>query len=67
MTKRRGYTVQPDMTTAGETPAGDVRNALTILVSAAVRDGGSVTYEEADVELVLRRLRAAVTKLEAKP
>lgn len=67
MKKRHGYTVQPDMTSAGETPAGDVRNALAILVSAAVREGGSVTFEEADVELVLRRLRAAVTKLERKP
>jgi hypothetical protein len=67
MTKKKpGYVTQPDMTAAGENAAGDVRNALAILVSAAVRESGSVRYEEADVEVVLRRLRAAVTKLEKK-
>lgn len=62
--RRPGYTTQPDMTTAGENAAGDVRNALALLVSAAVREGGSVRYEEADVAAILRRLRAAVSKLE---
>ncbi len=56
--KPSGYSV------TAETSAGDVRNALTILQTAAVREGGSVRYEEADVELVLRRLRAAVRRLE---
>ena len=58
--KPGGYGVE------AETTAGDIRNALAILVSAAVREGGSVRYDEADVELVLRRLRAAVQREEGR-
>jgi hypothetical protein len=66
--KPRGYRLQPlpELTTVAEPPAEDIRNALAVLVNAAVREGGSVSYDEADVDAILRRLRAAVSKLEAR-
>lgn len=47
-----------------EPPREHVCNALQILLTAAVREGGSVRYDEADVEMVIRRLRAAASSLE---
>lgn len=58
------YRNQPTLRYEDETPAEHIRNALAVLVSAAVRESGSVKYDEADVDAVLRRLRAAASKLE---
>ena len=52
------------MTTATQPANEDIRNAANILVCAAVREGSSWRYDEADVTAMLRLLRAAVTKIE---
>lgn len=49
---------------SGETPAEDIRNALTILTLLRMTLGGNRVFPDADYEAVCARLNAAVRKLE---